>query len=133
LSRGPSERPQGEGEADEPSAGLKPSDLLALPGLLPPSLDTERSGLLTWMTRQGQVTLAEVAAFLARDGGSGQDEEQARALLADLCHKGFVREIEIRGVTHYEVRLAPRRGRALPPDLWEALDGKVEQGGEEQR
>jgi hypothetical protein len=39
-----------------------------------------------------------------------------------LQHKGFVQEIEIRGVTHYGVRLASRRVRALPPDLWQALD-----------
>jgi hypothetical protein len=88
------------------------SELLALPEPL--------SGLLNWMMRQGQVTFAEVTAFL------DQDEEHTHALLADLHDRGFVRATEIRGVTHYSVRMAPRHGRALPPDLWQALDEQVE-------
>jgi hypothetical protein len=94
------------------------SDLLELPEPL--------SGMLKWMMRQGQVTSADVGAFL------GQDKERTRAVLADLCEKGFVREIEIRGVTQYRVRLAPKRGRALPSNLWQALDERVE-GEEEER
>ena len=94
------------------------SDLLTLPEPL--------SGLLKWMMRKGQVSLTGVGAFL------GQDEERTRAVLADLCEKGFVREIEIRGVTQYRVRLAPKRGRALPANLWQALSDKVE-GEEEER
>jgi hypothetical protein len=103
----------------ERSLGLTMSELLALPEPL--------SGLLNWMMRQGQVTVAEATAFL------GQDQERTRVLLADLRDKGFVREIEIRGVTHYGVRLAPKRGRALPSNLWPALDENTEQGREEQR
>jgi hypothetical protein len=94
--------------------GLNPSDLLALP--------EPQSGLLSWMMRQGQVTLAEASAFLGREEGLNQDDERTRALLAGLRDRGFVSETEIQGVTHYGVRLAPRRGRALPPDLWQALD-----------
>jgi hypothetical protein len=117
LSREPCLRSQGGSEAGEPSLGLNPSDLLTLP--------EPQSGLLSWMMRQGQVTLVEATAFLSR-GYPGQDDERTRSLLVELQDKGFVHEIEIHGVTHYAVRLAPRRGRALPADLWQALDEKVE-------
>lgn len=119
MGTGLSKRLHREGEAREQSPGLKTSELLALPEPL--------SGLLNWMVRQGQVPFAEVTAFL------GQDEELTRVLLSDLHDKGFVCETEIRGVTHYGVRLAPKRGRALPPDLCQTLDEMVEQGEEEQR
>ena len=94
------------------------ADLLTLP--------EPQGGLLKWMIRQAQVSLADVGAFL------GQDEEQTRAVLDDLCEKAYVREIEMRGVTHYRVRLAPKRGRELPANLWQALSVKVE-GEEEER
>jgi len=55
-----------------------------------------------------------------------QDVAYARALLADLLDKGFAREIEMRGVKQYRVRLAPKRGRELPANLWQALDDKVQ-------
>lgn len=119
MGKGLFDRVQGELEARQKSPGLSMSDLLTLPEPL--------SGLLNWMMRQEQVALADVVAFL------GQDEAHTRALLADLLDKGFIREIEIRGVTQYRVRLAPKRGRALPANLWEALDEKVEHEEEERR
>ena len=93
------------------------SDLLALPEPL--------RGLLKWMMRQGQVTFAEVTAFL------NQNEDDTRVLLADLRDRGFVRATEIRSMTYYAVRLGARRGRALPSHLWQALEGKTEHEGEE--
>jgi len=118
MGRGIFDRLEGELAARERSPGLSMADLLTLP--------EPQGGLLKWMIRQGQVSLAEVIAFL------GQDEEQARGVLDDLCQAAFVRPIEIRGVTHYRVRLAPKRGRALPANLWQALNDKVE-GEEEER
>lgn len=109
-------RLQGELEARERSPGLRMSDLLTLP--------EPQSGILKWMLRQERVSFADLVAFL------GQDEAHARAIVADLCEKGFVREIEIRGVLEYRVRLAPKRGRSMPADLWQALSDKVE--GEEE-
>ncbi len=106
------DRVQGELEAREKSPGLHMSDLLALPDPV--------SGLLNWMIRQQQVGLADVAAFIR------QDEECARTVLAELQDKGFVREIEVRGVMSYRVRLAPKRGKTMPSNLWRALDDKVE-------
>ena len=112
MDKGLYNRLQGELEAREKSPGLNMSDLLALP--------EPQSGLLSWMVRKRQVGLEDVTAFLK------QDEAYTRALLADLLDKGYVREIEIRGVKHYRVRMAPKRGRELPANLWQALDNKVQ-------
>jgi Fic family protein len=117
LDKGLFHRVLGELEAREKTPGLSMSELLTLPEPL--------SGLLNWMIRQGQVALAEIITFLKAD------ETQARLVMADLLERGFIREIEIRGVTEYRVRLAPKRGRALPSNLWQALSDKVE--GEEQQ
>lgn len=119
MAKGLFNRLQGELEAREQSPGLQMSDLLSMP--------EPQSGLLNWMMRQGPVALSNVMAFLNRD------ETDTRSLMAELCSKGYVREIEMRGVTQYRVRLAPKRGHALPSNLWQALDGKVERGEEEQK
>jgi hypothetical protein len=112
------DRLEGELAARERSPGLRMSDLLVLP--------EPQGSLLRWMIRQVQVRPEEVIAFL------GGDEQAARALLAQLCDQGFVREIEIRGATQYRVRLAPKRGGTMPADLWRALDDRVEHGTEDQ-
>ena len=119
MGKGLFNRLEGELEAREQSLGLRMADLLTLPEAL--------GALLTWMIRQGQVSLADVVAFV------GQDETSARARLAEALDKGYVREIEMRGVTYYRVRLAPKRGRELPENLWAALDAKVEGGKEGER
>lgn len=113
MSGGLFNRVQGELEAREKSPGLTMADLLTLP--------EHQADLLNWMMRQAEIPLVEVAAFL------GQDEEQARAILTNLIQRGFVREIEMRDVTTYRVRLAPRRGRHMPLNLWQALEDKVEE------
>ena len=109
-------RLQGELDARERSPGLRMSDLLALPEAL--------ASVLNWMLRQDCVSLADLIAFL------GQDETAVRTTLATLVDKGFVREVEMRGETTYRVRLAPKRGRSMPDDLWRALDDKCERGTE---
>ncbi len=119
MSKGLFDRVQGELDAREKSPGLQMSDLLTMPDA--------PSRLLNWVIRQQQVTLADAVTFLA------QDEKQTRELLDDLCGKGYMREIEMHGVTQYRIRLAPKRGRALPSNLWAALDGKVEHDEEAQK
>ena len=109
-------RLQDELEAREQSPGLRMSDILAI--------GEPQCGLLNWLIRRAQVGPAEVAAFLQ------QEEAAARGIMADLRDKGYVREIEVRGVTTYRVRLAPKRGRRMPADLWHALDDKVEPDAE---
>jgi hypothetical protein len=112
------DRVEGELAARERSPGLSMSALLTLP--------EPQSSLLRWMIRQGAVAFADVVAFL------GEGEAQTRPVLAELLEKGWIRELEIRGATEYRVRLAPKRGRALPANLWQALSDKVE-GAEEER
>ncbi len=117
MGKGLFNRLQGELEAREKSPGLQMSDLLVLP--------EPESSLLNWMIRRGQVTFSDLTAFL------GQDEAHTRTILDALCNKGYVREIELHGATQYRVRLAPKRGRTLSSDLWQALDDKVEHGKED--
>lgn len=116
MSRGIFDRVEGELAAREKSPGLSMADLLTLP--------EPQAGLLKWMTRQRAVPFVEVVAFL------GGDEEQAHLVLADLLDKGMIRELEMRGARQYAVRLAPKKGRALPGNLWQALSDKIE--GEEE-
>ena len=116
MGRGIFDRVEGELAAREKSPGLSMADLLTMP--------EPQAGLLKWMTRQRTVPRADAVSFL------GGDEEQAHLVLADLLDKGMIRELEIRGVRQYAVRLAPKKGRALPSNLWQALRDKVE--GEEE-
>jgi hypothetical protein len=116
MGRGMFDRVDKELTAREKSPGLSMADLLTLP--------EPQSGLLRWMTRQRAVPYVDVIAFL------GGDEEQAQVVLAELVDQGFIREVEMRGVRQYAVRLAPKKGRALPGNLWQALSDKVE--GEEE-
>ena len=71
--------------------------------------------LIGWMMRQGKVSLAEAAAYV------GRDEADARALLEELAEQGFVAEVNLDGERRYEARLATRRGRQLPQQIWQAL------------
>jgi len=115
VGRGVFDRLEEELGARDKSPGLSMADLLTLPEPL--------GGLLKWMMRQQAAAFADVVAFL------GGDEGKARLVLADLLERGLIRELSIRGVTQYRVRLAPKRGRTLPANLWQALSDKVE--GEE--
>ena len=99
-----------EGEWD--ATGLQMADVLTLP-------DPSRQ-LINWMMRQGEVSLAEVAAH------SGQDEEVARAMLEELAEQGFVREIAVEGEIHYRPQFAPKRGHQLPEHIWQALEKGAE-------
>jgi amino acid permease len=91
-----------EGEWD--TSGLSLAGLLTLA-----DFDAE---LVGWMVRHGDVTLNEVASYA--------DEEEAvvRARLRCLVEQGLVRETE---GSRYTARLAPRRGRTLPEEIWGAL------------
>jgi hypothetical protein len=113
MSKGLFDRLQHELDAKEKTVGLSMADLLDLPESL--------RSLVNWMMRQDNVRLAEVATFL------GQDEGTAGETLATLIDKGFVRELKLHGEMCYRLRLAPKRGRAVPLDVWRALDDKLEE------
>jgi DNA-binding IclR family transcriptional regulator len=96
-------------EQSEPSAGEQTGvtmvDILALPD--------ELRTIVTWLLRQGESGLLELAAHVE------QDEATARTLVTDLVAQGFVQEVpdEGKGQLRYRVRLAAKRGRRLLLDL----------------
>jgi DNA-binding MarR family transcriptional regulator len=96
-------------EQSEPSAGeqagVSITDVLALPD--------EFQTIITWLMRQGEAGLSEVAALIE------QDDATARALVAELIAQGFVQKVvhEVEGQPRYRVRLATKRGKKLPLDL----------------
>lgn len=105
-------------DARKQSLGLRMGDLITLPDGL--------RNLLSWMIRKKQVSLADIIEFV------GNDERAAKDLLAEALSKGYVREIEMRGVTSYCVRLAPKRPRDRLKSIWQALEARVEnQEGEQ--
>jgi hypothetical protein len=65
------------------------------------------------------LSMADAAVF------SGQDEATVRATLAELVERGFVRELEMPEGPRYRARLAPKRGRDIPLNIWQALDDKI--------
>jgi len=98
--------------AREKAAGLSMADVLTLPN--------ELRRLFNWMVRREEVGLVDVVAYL------GQDEPTVRFTLASLTEKGFVREVEVKGQPRYRVRLAPKRRREVPLNIWQALSDKTE-------
>jgi len=104
--------------AREKAAGLTMMDVLTLP-------DDLRK-LFNWMMRQEEIGPADAVTF------TGSDEATVRQTLASLVEKGFVREIQVGGLTRYRVRLAPKRGREVPLNIWQALDDKTEKTDKEE-
>jgi len=83
-------------EAPELSAGLQPSDLLALP--------EPQSSVLTWMIRREAVTFVEVMAFL----GVGRERRAPywlNCMTEDFCTKS---RFEVRGTI--ECTCSPNAG-----------------------
>jgi amino acid permease/predicted transcriptional regulator len=87
------------------TSGLSLAGVLALP-------DPEAE-LVGWIMRQGDVTLRDVASH------AGEDEATVQARLRSLVEQGLVRETD--DGSRYTARLAARRGRALPEEIWGAL------------
>ena len=75
------------------------------------ALPDETRTLITWLLRQGEAGLSEVAAFIK------QDEGTTRARLAELFEQGFVQVLDDGEEPRYRVRLMSRRRRQLPLDL----------------
>jgi predicted transcriptional regulator len=84
---------------------------LSLAGVL--ALADPEAELVGWIMRQGDVTLSEVARH------TNEDEAVVQARLRSLVEQGLVRETH--GGSGYTARLAARRGRALPEEIWGAL------------
>jgi hypothetical protein len=114
MTKGLFGRLQQELEAREKIVGLTMSDILRLP--------TAERQLINWMQRSGVVGWAAVVEHLGQT-------ETARNLLDRLIDQGFVREVPGVGEAGYTVRLAPRRKRNLPGNLWQALGDKLAKPG----
>ena len=81
------------------------ADILTLP--------EELQTIITWLMREGEAGLPEVAAYI------DQDEATTGTLLAELIAKGFVQQVPANGKeqSRYLARLATKRTRKLPFDL----------------
>jgi hypothetical protein len=90
-------------EGDWGSGGLSIADVLTLP-------DPARQ-LVNWITRRGEVSLAEAAAHV------GQSEEEVRKKLDELARQGFIHPM---GETHprYGIHLAATRGRQMASEIF---------------
>jgi DNA-binding IclR family transcriptional regulator len=75
------------------------------------ALSEEARTMVTWLVRQREAGLSEVAALVE------QDEATTRARLAELAAQGFVQVLDEGEEPRYRVRLAAKRGRQLPLDL----------------
>jgi hypothetical protein len=70
--------------------------------------------------RQGGATASQAASH------TGEDEPAVAARLRALAEQGLVREAE--PGSRFTARLAPRRRRALPEEIWSALSQEPEHG-----
>jgi amino acid permease len=99
---------------------------LGLAGVL--ALADPEAELVGWIMRQGNVTLSEAVDH------AGEGEAVVGARLRSLVEQGLLRETH--GGSGYAARLAARRGRALPEDIWAALgqrQGPKTSGGAAER
>ena len=96
--------------ARETVAGLTMADVLQLPS-------AERQ-LINWLLRTGDVSRTAVITQVG-------DSTRAQGLLSTLLTKGFIREYERAHEIYYQVRLAPRRQRELPANIWQALTDRL--------
>jgi amino acid permease len=69
--------------------------------------------LVGWIMRQGGATASDAASH------ADEDEPAAAARLRALAEQGILQETE--PGPRYTARLAPRRRRALPAEIWNAL------------
>lgn len=96
-----------EARVEDSSDGLTMADVLSLP--------EPQAQLMTWLLRQGEVTLATIMAF------TGQPDIVTSTLLKDLLGRGYIQETIVEGELRYQARFATRRGRAVPENLLQAL------------
>jgi hypothetical protein len=75
--------------------------------------------LVNWMTRQGEVSLAEVKAYI------GGNEWVALLMVEELIELGIVQPMEGAGDPRYRIHLAARHGRQVPHEIWQSLDETV--------
>src|SRR5262249_28287723 len=72
--------------------------------------------LINWMTRRGEVTLAEITVY------NGGNEWTAQLMVDELTEMGFVQPLEGTDNLRYRVHLAARHGREVPIEIWRSLE-----------
>ncbi len=105
-------RMQDEVGEREKRDGISPVELLEL---APP-----QRRLVRHMMRQGETGVEEAAELV------GVSPEEARDMLNELVEKSYLDRVEREGRWYYQVHLARKRGRQLPPGIWSALDSRTE-------
>jgi predicted ArsR family transcriptional regulator len=80
------------------------------------TLPDELRGIVTWLMRRGEASLADVAEHL------GADEESVRGSMEALIAGGFVRATHSADGARYQVRLVSRPARRASRDVFKALD-----------
>jgi amino acid permease len=98
-------------EGDWVAEGARVTDIL--------EMDEPLRRLMQWVLRQGQVSIADVAAHVS------QSESDAQVLVGQLVEQGLLEVVEGAPELRYRAHLARKRSRAsgLPDDIWSKLDG----------
>lgn len=97
-----------EPENSSSATGLAIASVLMLP--------EAQQQLVTWIVRQGEVTLSEVVAY------TDETEVAARSLLNDLVQSGYLQTTEVAGVTRYHrAAFAAKSGSQLAENIWQSL------------
>lgn len=110
MAPGLFDRLQQELTVRETVTGLTMADVLQLPS-------AERQ-LVNWLIRTGEVSRTAVQSQVG-------DPAHAQSLLNTLIAKSFIREYARADEVYYQVRLAPRRQRELPANIWQALTDRL--------
>jgi predicted ArsR family transcriptional regulator len=93
--------------------GITPADLL--------DLSPELRRIVNTITRRREMSLAEIVLEM------DMRPSEVRELLDTLVEKGFLKALEVKGELRYKTFFAPRRGREVPLNVWDALSDKMEE------
>jgi ribosomal protein L40E len=90
------------------SKGMRTTDLLEFP--------KQQMLLVRYVTREGEVTLKAAAEHL------GETPAEAQQMLDALIEKEYLERVEKNGDWIYQIHLAHKSARGLPPGIWNALE-----------
>ncbi len=106
------DRLQSEIQTRQRMEGITPADLL--------DLSSELRRIVNAITRRREMSLAEIVFEL------DMKPSEAKGLLDTLVEKGYLKAFEVKGELRYKTFFAPRRGREMPLNVWDALSDKIE-------
>jgi predicted transcriptional regulator len=97
------------GQLQREQRGLSSLDLV--------DLSPSENEVLKLFLRHGRLSLAEVSDRSRLDRGTVQ------TMLDAFVRGGMLRAFQVNGEPHYRPRLARRRLRKVPPEVWGRLNG----------